>query len=63
MCANVETRPCAHGRKEVLMIDDELTMCGIKDRTGAVMIDGSPAKLVERALSRREGKLTPAPST
>jgi len=40
------------------MIDDELTMCGIKDRTGAVMVDGSPAKLVERALSRREGKLT-----
>ncbi|MDO4807167.1 MAG: phosphoenolpyruvate carboxykinase (ATP) [Coriobacteriales bacterium] len=40
------------------MIDDQLTKCGIKDRTGAVMIDGSPAKLVERALSRREGKLT-----
>ncbi len=40
------------------MIDDQLTKCGITDRTGAVMIDGSPAKLVERALSRREGKLT-----
>ena len=40
------------------MIDDELTRCGIHDRTGAVLIDGSPAKLVEKALSRREGKLT-----
>ena len=40
------------------MIDDQLTKCGILDRTGAVLIDGSPAKLVERALSRREGKLT-----
>ncbi len=40
------------------MIDDELTKCGICDRTGAVLIDGSPAKLVEKALSRREGKLT-----
>ena len=40
------------------MIDDQLTKCGIHDRTGAVLIDGSPAKLVEKALSRREGKLT-----
>ncbi len=40
------------------MIDDQLTKCGILDRTGAVLIDGSPAKLVEKALSRREGKLT-----
>ncbi len=40
------------------MIDDQLTKCGIRDRTGAVLIDGSPAKLVEKALSRREGKLT-----
>ncbi len=40
------------------MIDDQLTRCGIIDRTGAVLIDGSPAKLVEKALSRREGKLT-----
>ena len=40
------------------MIDDQLTACGIHDRTGAVLIDGSPAKLVEKALSRREGKLT-----
>ena len=40
------------------MIDDQLTKCGIVDRTGAVLIDGSPAKLVEKALSRREGKLT-----
>ncbi len=40
------------------MIDDQLTKCGIVDRTGAVLIDGSPAKLTEKALSRREGKLT-----
>ena len=33
------------------MIDDQLTACGIHDRTGAVLIDGSPAKLVEKALS------------
>ena len=31
------------------MIDDQLTKCGILDRTGAVLIDGSPAKLVEKA--------------
>ena len=40
------------------MIDDRLTKAGIKDRTGAVLIDASPAVLVEKALSRREGVLT-----
>ncbi len=40
------------------MIDDRLAQCGIKNRTGSVLIDASPAKLVEKALSRREGKLT-----
>ena len=40
------------------MIDDRLTKAGIKDRTGAVLIDASPAVLVEKALSRGEGVLT-----
>jgi phosphoenolpyruvate carboxykinase (ATP) len=40
------------------MLDDRLSKVGIKNRTGAVLIDASPAVLVEKALSRREGILT-----
>ena len=40
------------------MIDDRLVKAGIRNRTGSVLIDASPAILVEKALARGEGELT-----
>ena len=52
---NVRTR--SNG-KSVATVHDLLAIGGIEDCRGAVILDASPATLIERALTRNEGMLT-----
>ena len=40
------------------MIQDQLAACGLDGCRGAILIDGSPAVLTEKALKNHEGILT-----
>ena len=40
------------------MIQNQLNACGFQGVSGALLVDGSPAILIEKAISNKEGILT-----